>query len=150
MASGNTFAARVKKARLQCGLSQAALAKSINHITKGKVSASLVSQWELGKVKNPQLETLSALVAITGFSHDWLATGKGPEKANLAEALAAQQRTVPLDRAAVARAVRIVWGAKPKTADAAAEVILALYDIIVESPGTDDAALRRMATLLSP
>ena len=37
---------------------------------------------------------------------------------------------------------------KASTAKQAANTVLALYDIIVESPSTDDAALKKMGSLL--
>jgi transcriptional regulator with XRE-family HTH domain len=146
---GNTtFASRVREARADAGLSQSELARAIARITKTKMNKSLVSQWELGRVKNPQIETLSALVAVTGFTHDYLSTGKGPKKASLSAALHAAQEAKPLNRTALARAVTAVFEQTPTSAAQAGDVALSLYDILVESPGTDAAALRQMARLL--
>lgn len=140
------FGARVREARLDCGMSQAELARALKAVTKSKINKALISQWELGRVNNPQLATLEALVAVTGYSHTWLSTGKGPKKVNLRHALDMHQQAQALDRTAFTRAVITVVDAKVTDGPKAAQVALELYDTLVESPGTDDAVLRRMVT----
>lgn len=142
-AATTNFGQRVREARLDCNLSQAELARALKAITKTKIHKALISQWETGRVNNPQIATIEALVAVTGYSSKWLATGKGPKKARLPDVLAADQASHPLDRMAFARAVESVVDASVKPGRKAASVALDLYDTLVESPATDDAVLKR-------
>lgn len=144
----STFASRVKEARRESNLSQAELARAIAHITKSPITKSLISQWENGKVKNPQIATMSALEAVTGFSQSYLATGRGPRKASMGQALADSQRAQPLDRTALARAIQFALDARAVSHERTTAVCLALYDILCESPDTPAAALTRVAGLL--
>lgn len=144
-----TLGNRIREARRGCGMSQSEFARAINQRTKGRISKSLISMWERGDVKNPTIEHLQAIVAVTGVAHDWLMSGKGPKKTDLSAALDAARGVIPLDRAALATAVQVVFEKPPGGATKAAEIVLSLYDILVESPATDLAALRRMAAILA-
>lgn len=143
-----TFGARVREARLELGLSQAELARQLRARTKTKIHKALISQWELGRVNNPQLATLEALVAVTGYTHTWLATGRGPKKISLDKALADDQASKALDRSAFKRAVSSVVSQGVTQPARAAEAALVVYDTLVESPTTDDAVLNRMIRLV--
>lgn len=139
-----TFGQRVREVRLDLGLSQAELARALKARTKTKINKALISQWELGRVNNPQLATLEALVAVSGYTHTWLATGKGPKKTDLERTLDAHEQSLPLDRRAFRRAVSCTVANAITEPERAASVALELYDTLVESPGTDDAVLGRM------
>lgn len=139
-----TFGQRVREVRLDLGPSQAELARALKARTKTKINKALISQWELGRVNNPQLATLEALVAVSGYTHTWLATGKGPKKADLERALDEHQQSLPLDRRAFQRAVSCTVADGITDPARAARVALELYDTVVESPSTDDLVLRRM------
>jgi transcriptional regulator with XRE-family HTH domain len=71
---------RIKHARTSTQLSQAQLAAALSEATGTKVSKSLVSQWELNKVKSPNTTNLLALQAITGFRAEWMLHGTMPQK----------------------------------------------------------------------
>ena len=97
-----SFANRVREARLDAGMSQDELATAIRHATKTKANKSLISQWENGHIANPQNAIIDALSTITGYTHKWLSTGKGPKKLDLDAALKTDQDAHPLDREALA------------------------------------------------
>ena len=65
---------RLKKARKACGYTQVSLAKALN------VSKGSVAMWETGK-RNPEFETLEALLSLLNVSYDYL-TGKSEETAH--------------------------------------------------------------------
>ena len=65
---------RLKKARKACGYTQVSLAKALN------VSKGSVAMWETGK-RNPEFETLEALLSLLNVSYDYL-TGKSKETAH--------------------------------------------------------------------
>jgi len=44
------------------------------------VSRGAVSQWKVGEAKNIKAENLFPLARVTGFSPEWIATGKGPQR----------------------------------------------------------------------
>src|SRR5579883_1129230 len=69
-----SFAARIKYAREQRGLSQTALAKSL------RISTGAVGQWETGRVR-PSHSRIDTLASILGVTPDWLA-GEAPEPAD--------------------------------------------------------------------
>lgn len=145
--SPSTFASRIREARLEAGLSQSELATRLKARTKTKINKALISQWELGRVNNPQNATIEAICTLLNLNHTWLTTGKGPKKANLGAALDAHQQSKPLDRKAFSRAVFVVVESGITDPDQAAHAALELYDALVESPTTDDAILRRMVGL---
>ena len=65
------LAARVRRARTDAKLTQAALAREIG------VSASAVAQWEKADGTRPGLPHMVAISRLTGVALDWLATGEG-------------------------------------------------------------------------
>ena len=64
---------RIKRIRDVLGLSQEALGDI------AKISKQAVQQWESGQTKNIRNEQLFLLQAKTGFSAEWIATGRGNE-----------------------------------------------------------------------
>ena len=63
-----SLGARIKRAREQRGLSQAALAKSL------RISTGAVGQWETGRVQ-PSQTRLDVVASILGVTPAWLAAG---------------------------------------------------------------------------
>ncbi|MBN8261330.1 MAG: helix-turn-helix domain-containing protein [Xanthomonadales bacterium] len=76
----NLVGERIKHARTSCGLSQAQLAEAISAATGGKVTKSLISQWESGRVASPNTANLLAMQSVTGFRAEWLLQGISPQK----------------------------------------------------------------------
>ena len=62
---------RMRLARRQAGLSQAALAKAVG------VQRSAVSHWEASVGKSPSAVHLRQAALATGVQYEWLATGRG-------------------------------------------------------------------------
>lgn len=71
---------RIKHARKSCALTQAELAEAISAVTGSKITKSLVSQWESGRVASPNTANLLAIQAATGFRAEWLLHGTLPQK----------------------------------------------------------------------
>lgn len=65
---------RFRYAREQAGYSKAELARIL------KVSRSAIGQIETGATKNLKASTLVAMESATGFSGEWIETGKGNQK----------------------------------------------------------------------
>ena len=65
-----TLAMRIKQARDEAGLSQAALGKACG------VSRNAVSQWESGETR-PASARLLKIAAVTGMDAEWLLAGRG-------------------------------------------------------------------------
>ena len=62
---------RIRLARRNAGLSQAALAAAVG------VQRSAVSHWEGTQGKHPSVDHLRELALVTGVQFEWLATGRG-------------------------------------------------------------------------
>lgn len=62
---------RMRLARRQAGMSQAALAKAVG------VQRSAVSHWEAAVGKSPNAAHLREAALVTGVQFEWLATGRG-------------------------------------------------------------------------
>ncbi|MBA2237897.1 MAG: helix-turn-helix domain-containing protein [Lysobacter sp.] len=62
---------RMRLARRQAGMSQAALAKAVG------VQRSAVSHWEASLGKSPSASHLREAAMATGVQFEWLATGRG-------------------------------------------------------------------------
>lgn len=65
---------RITEARESAGLSKSELARKLG------LSRASVSAWEAGAVKNLKNEHLFTLSRITGYSAQWVATGRGPKE----------------------------------------------------------------------
>ena len=65
---------RVKKARKAAGLSQAEMSRRLG------ISTAAMSMIETGQTKTLKASTLTALERVTGYSGEWLVSGRGPEK----------------------------------------------------------------------
>lgn len=65
---------RIRQARKDAGLSQAALAEMTG------VQRSAVAQWERETGSKPASDRLSKIAVATGVSHEWLTTGRGPRR----------------------------------------------------------------------
>lgn len=137
-----TFAERIRYARISANLSQPQFAKQLALITRTKINKSLVSQWELGKVANPNNETLYAIQAVTGFSAEWLVRGRGPEHV-------ADPKAEPLNIDLLARAMAAAMPELGDTAGAKAKRVAALYELLADTPNIDPALLTRIADTLS-
>lgn len=131
---------RIRYARINAGLTQQGLADLIRKAGGTALSKSLVSQWESGGVKDPTNDNLFAIGAVTGYSPEWLATGRGDMKATVASAHS-------FDTNALARALEAV---SPDTGlSAKAAIVSALYDVVVDSPDVTDGQLATFATAFS-
>ncbi len=143
------FGERIRHARREAGLSQSELARGISHIAKSKTTKSLVSQWETGKVQNPQNATLLAIAAVTGFSQQWLVTGKGAEKGLLPPLMVAQENPAyasGLDRDVLRRAILIACSEQTDPA-AIAYAAIEVFETLADEPDAPDGALKRIARL---
>ena len=65
-------ASRIKQARKDAGLSQAALAERLG------LGRTAVAQWERNNAAGPTVGHLTEIALATGVSFEWLATGRGP------------------------------------------------------------------------
>lgn len=136
---------RIRFARITNNLSQQQLASAVGAISKQKVSKSLVSKWELDGVANPNGVNMLAIQAVTGFTTQWLVTGRGaqraeiPSKAELA-ALVPERLAKALE-ATLPRSATINWLDE-------ARVVAALYDMLSDTPEIAPALLSRFATTL--
>jgi transcriptional regulator with XRE-family HTH domain len=70
---------RIRKARATAGLSQAELALRVG------VKRSAVTQWEHPTGTKPSVDHMIQIALETGVAFEWLATGRGPTRANAAE-----------------------------------------------------------------
>jgi transcriptional regulator with XRE-family HTH domain len=71
-----SMSSRVRRARTQVSLSQAELARRIG------VERSAVTQWERQQGTTPSVDHLVQIAVITGVHFEWLATGRGPSRAD--------------------------------------------------------------------
>jgi transcriptional regulator with XRE-family HTH domain len=71
---------RIKHARKSCAMTQEQLAAAISEATGSKITKSLVSQWESGRVASPNTANLLAIQATTGFRAEWILQGTLPQK----------------------------------------------------------------------
>ncbi len=69
-----THAARVRRARMLNGLSQAKLA------SKRDLSRSAFNQWERSSGTKPNIEHLGLVATLCIVRFEWLSTGRGPMK----------------------------------------------------------------------
>lgn len=76
----NLVGERIKHARKSCNLTQAQLAEAISGVTGSKITKSLVSQWEAGRVASPNTANLLAIQSATGFRAEWILHGTSPQK----------------------------------------------------------------------
>lgn len=139
---------RIRYARLHIEVSQDELAKRVRKISGGKVSKSLVSQWERDSINNPNNANILAIAAVTGFTPEWLITGKG----SMRQTVASRQEAAATDGVRLARAVAAAMKAmKVSGVDArrAARVIGGLYDTLLDAPELDDSTLATFATTLA-
>lgn len=131
---------RIRHARIAAGLSQGALADRIRGAGGSRVSKSLISQWEGDNIKNPTNENLFAIEGATGFSAQWLVSGKGDPKAKQASA-------ARLNQQALKRAIAVAF---PGTmADVHAAVVSGLYDVLIDTPDVSDKVLASFAAALA-
>lgn len=136
VAKPTTTGERIRYARLACNLTQPALAAGIAQLTNAKISKALVSNWENDVIVSPNHANLSAIQAITGFAVEWLATGKGEQKATL--------RSSDLD---IDRLERILKAIAPGRTGHAREarVIALLYKVLADTPKMPPALLAEIA-----
>jgi transcriptional regulator with XRE-family HTH domain len=72
------FAKRIKKARIEAGLSQDALAKAISELfDKKKISRTAITQWESSKTNSIEAGHLLKATKILNVTPDWLQFGHG-------------------------------------------------------------------------
>lgn len=136
---------RIRVARIESNLSQAQLASAISKISGGRVTKSLVSQWETGDVKNPNNANMLAIQVITGFSMNWLVTGRGPQRVTLPSART--DTIAPLDQGRLARAIAAAVPDLPDT-HRIARAVGGLYDLLGDTPDIKDDLLARFAAAL--
>lgn len=136
VANPTTTGERIRYARLACNLSQPALAAGIGNLTNVKISKALVSNWENDIIVSPNHANLSAIQAITGFAVEWLATGKGEQKATL--------RSSELD---IDRLKLILKAIAPERTGHAREAraIALLYKVLADTPKMPPALLAEIA-----
>lgn len=132
----NMVGERIKHARTTCGFSQAQLAEVISAATGSKITKSLVSQWESGKVASPNTSNLLAIQAATGFRSEWLLRGELPQKraqtAGKREPAAAEIDVVLLERI-----IREVLKTTKEPARAA-KAVGRMYQSLTHSDGKHD------------
>lgn len=74
----STFGNRIKKARLEAGLSQEALAEAMSQlIDKKKISRTAITQWESSKTKGIEAANLLKATKVLNVTPDWLQFGRG-------------------------------------------------------------------------
>ncbi|WP_394539875.1 hypothetical protein PRJ39_04550 [Lysobacter enzymogenes] len=112
------------------------MAAGIGNLTNVKISKALVSNWENDIIVSPNHANLSAIQAITGFAVEWLATGKGEQKATL--------RSSELD---IDRLKLILKAIAPERAGHAREAraIALLYKVLADTPKMPPALLAEIA-----
>lgn len=137
---------RLRYARISNNLSQQQFARGIKQIAGGSVSKSMVSQWEVGGVKNPSNANMLAIQSITGFSMEWIVNGRGPQRVSLPSS--DPNNIAPLDVVRLAKAMK---AANPglEDADVRAKVVAGLYDLLGDTPDVSPAHLARFAAALS-
>ena len=150
----STFGQRVKHARISLGLSQSELAKAIGRISKTKITKSLISQWEVGKVNNPQNPALTALRDATGYSIDWLVHGKGPERDPLPRMKVAEAQATyapGMDRASLRRSIQIALGEHTEP-DLVVAAAIEVFETLCDEPEANipDSVLKRIAKTAKP
>ena len=131
----STMAGRLCHARLTCELSQAELAEQLSRRTGKATSKPTVSKWEAGLSKNPEISTFFALAALTGFSAEWLATGKGQMRYGTPAAHALDANAL---RAAV---VSVFAGATEHQL----KTVSTLYAIVAAGASIDPGKLEQLA-----
>ncbi|MCD6039766.1 MAG: hypothetical protein K0S27_1166 [Gammaproteobacteria bacterium] len=74
----STFGDRIKKARLESGLSQEALAKAMSQLAdKKRISRTAITQWESSKTKGIEAANLLKAAKVLNIEPDWLQFGTG-------------------------------------------------------------------------
>lgn len=140
-ANTDTPGSRIRYARISAGLSQDQLAIGIGKACKSNVTKGLISKWESGAVANPTNTHLFAIQALTGFSAQWIATGREPRTAS------AVTRKTGIDaeilRAAIV-AIPIPWHDQR----ALATLLATLYDLKHDEPSVSHSVLERTAAAL--
>lgn len=141
IANPRTQGERIRYARINANLSQEQLGIQIGKAGGSNVTKSLVSQWERDGIKNPTNDNLFAIEAVTGFSAQWISSGRGAQKAKAASA-------VRLDTHALTRALSAALpdAARP---DELAQVIAGLYDVLIDTPDVSDKTLSSFAAALA-
>jgi SOS-response transcriptional repressor LexA len=72
------FSYRIKKARLEAGLSQAALAQAMSQLLDKKpISRTAITQWESSKIYGIEAANLLKAAKILNVTPDWLQFGYG-------------------------------------------------------------------------
>jgi len=74
-----TLADRVTAARIERGWDQVELAAHASMHAGKTVSKQTINQIELGRSRQPQLDTIAGLVGALGVTQQWLLTGRGPK-----------------------------------------------------------------------
>jgi len=144
-----TFGQRVKHARLAAKLSQLEFANAVANLTGSKTKKGLVSQWENNKVSNVQNATLLAIQAVTGFSAEWLVSGRGELRVKLPKLLVADKKAVyghGVSREVLRRGI-IIAATEQKTPDAIADAAIEVIESLADEPGLSDGILKRIARL---
>jgi SOS-response transcriptional repressor LexA len=93
----STFGERIKKARLEAGLSQEALAKAMSQILDNKkISRTAITQWESSKTKGIDAANLLKATKILNVAPDWLQFGRGSMRPVSPDGLPSSVRFIPL------------------------------------------------------
>lgn len=131
-----TTGERIRFARLACNLSQDGLATRIAAITDASVRKGHVSQWEKGIIESPSYVNLGAIQAVTGFSIQWLTTGKGDQRVSL--------KSDAIDEARLAQVLSAIY---PDRSDIArdARVAALLYQVLTDTPTMAPALVAQLA-----
>lgn len=73
-----TFGQRIKRARLEAGLSQEALAEAMSSLDdKRKISRTAITQWESSKTKGIEAANLLKATKVLNVTPEWLQFGHG-------------------------------------------------------------------------
>lgn len=142
-----TLGQRLKLARTNCGLTQEQLANGVRRVTNGKHgSKPSISLYEADKVM-PGSVVMLALAAVTGYSDEWLFSGKGPQRTT-GTALRAITHNSNL-RQVLVRSIELSAEAHREPAYIAAGA-LAVFETLLDEPDTPRGALLRIAKSASP
>jgi transcriptional regulator with XRE-family HTH domain len=129
----NLVGERIKHARKSGNMSQAQLAEAISGITGSKITKSLVSQWEGGRVGSPSTTNLLAIQATTGFRAEWIIHGTMPQKRETTAAKRSSKQA-DIDVVLLERIIREVFKTTtdPKRA---AKSVARMYDSLAGPEG---------------
>lgn len=134
----HTMADRLRAARVARGMSQAELAEKVSRKTGRKTGKTAVSKWESETTKNPEISTFFAVGDVTGFSPEWLATGAGPMRQEVAKGA--------LDGNALRAAIVAVF---PGATEHQLKTVSTVYGVVAAGTNIDAEGLQKIEAAVS-